>query len=183
MSGATLLVICIVVAVAVVAIVWTAMQRRRHESLRRRFGPEYDRTVKAVGTTGRADAVLEERTKRVAEYHLRPLSAEERARFDEQWRRVQARFVDDPAGAVTDGDMLVNEVMTARGYPMHDIDRRLEDLTVEHGPVVDHYRAARDIAARHTRHEASTEDLRQALVHYRALFADLLGPNDVRRTA
>lgn len=183
MSNPTLIAIVAIVVCAVAIVAWAVTRKRRHERLRHRFGSEYDRTVKAVGTTGRADAVLEERERRVEKYHIRPLDEPERARFSEAWRGVQAMFVDDPATAVTQADALVAEVMSARGYPMADFDRRVEDLTVEHGNVVQHYRAARDIAGRHARHAATTEDLRQALVHYRELFADLLEDHQVRRTA
>jgi hypothetical protein len=183
MTNTTLIVVVAVAVIAALAIAWLFTQRRRREHLRERFGPEYDRAVNAVGTTGRAEAVLEEREQRVLQYHIRPLGEDERRRFSDAWQRVQAKFVDDPATAVTEADLLVNEVMTARGYPMADFDRRAEDLTVEHAGVVGHYRAAREIAERHSRRAASTEDLRQALVHYRGLFADLLGAPPVRRTA
>jgi hypothetical protein len=174
----------LVVVIAAAAVAWLLTQRRRRELLRERFGPEYDRTVQAVGTTGRAEAVLKERAKRVSTYHIRELGDEEGRRFSDAWRRVQAKFVDDPVAAVTEADALVNEVMTARGYPMSDFDRREEDLTVDHANVVHHYRAAREIATRHARRAASTEELRQALVHYRELFADLLGERGtVRRSA
>jgi hypothetical protein len=182
-NNPTLLIVGVVV-VALIAVAWWFTQRQRRAHLRERFGPEYDRTVQTVGTTGKAEALLEEREKRVASYRIRDLAEPDRARFSEAWRRVQAKFVDDPAAAVTEADTLVNELMTTRGYPMSDFDRRIEDLTVEHGNVVHHYRAAREIAGRHVRGQASTEELRQALVHYRELFADLLGerPN-VRRSA
>jgi len=175
--------IAVVIAAVVIALAWMAQQRRRRVHLRERFGPEYDRTVHAVGTTGRAEAVLAEREKRVAEYHIRALDPAERTRFADAWTRIQAKFVDEPGAAVTEADRLVTEVMTARGYPMADFDRRAEDLTVEHANVVHHYHAAREIAARHARNAASTEELRQALVHYRELFKDLLGEPPVRRTA
>jgi hypothetical protein len=174
MTTTTLVIGAIVVAVAALALAWISTARRRREHLRTRFGPEYQRTVEDLGSAQKAEAVLQEREKRVASYHIRELSAEERSRFADAWRRVQAKFVDDPAGAVTEADLLVTEVMTVRGYPMSDFDRRAEDLTVDHPNVVNHYRHARDIAVRHSRKSASTEDLRQALVHYRALFADLL---------
>jgi len=179
------LIIAVVVAIIVaVGVVWLVSQRRRRTHLREKFGPEYDRTVAAVGTTGKAAAVLEQREKRVSAYHIRPLAEDERRRFSEAWQRTQAKFVDDPAAAVTEADALVTEVMTARGYPMTEFDRRAEDLTVEHASVVQHYRAARDIVARHVSREASTEDLRQALVHYRALFSDLLSDRpEARRSA
>jgi hypothetical protein len=186
MTETTLVIIAVVVGVAVLALVWMLQMRRRRERLRARFGPEYQRTVQAVGDERRAEAALEARQKRVSTYRIRELSREERERFSDSWRRVQATFVDDPASAVTEADLLVTEVMTARGYPMTDFERRAEDLTVDHGDVVHHYREARAIAARHSQQAASTEDLRQALVHYRALFADLLALPDrqhARRSA
>jgi len=186
MTNSTVILVAIVVVIAAVAIAlaWSYQQRRRRVVLRERFGPEYDRTVQAVGTTGKADALLEERAARVAKYHIRELNADEARRFAAAWRAIQAKFVDDPSAAVTEADALVTEVMTARGYPMTDWDHRVEDLTVEHANVVHHYRAAREIALRHQRRAASTEELRQALVHYRELFGDLLGPVDTaRRTA
>jgi hypothetical protein len=183
-STVILAAVAVVIAAVAIALAWWYRQRRRRIELRERFGPEYDRTVQAVGTTGRAEAVLEERASRVATYRIRELDAEESRRFAAAWQAIQAKFVDDPAGAVTEADALVTEVMTARGYPMADWDRRADDLTVDHAHVVHHYRAAREIAARHARHDADTEALRQAVVHYRELFADLLGSPDAgRRTA
>lgn len=184
LNNQTMLIVVAVVVLAALALAWAFAQRQRRIRLRQRFGPEYDRTIAEVGTTGRAETVLAEREKRVHAYHLKELTDLDRGRYMESWRRVQARFVDDPDGAVTEADALVNEVMTARGYPMSDIDRRTEDLTVDHANVVHHYRAAREIATRHARRAATTEELRQALVHYRELFADLLGVDDpVRRSA
>ena len=174
MTTETLIVLGVLVLIAVAALAWVYNARGRRERLRTQFGPEYDRAVQDAGSEQKAEALLHERAKRVSKYRIRDLSHDERARFSESWRRVQGKFVDDPAAAVTEGDLLVTELMTTRGYPMSDFDRRAEDLTVDHGHVVDHYRKAREIAVRHSRHEASTEDLRQALVHYRELFADLL---------
>ena len=184
LTNSTLLIVAaaIVIAAVIVVLAWMAQQRRRRAHLRERFGPEYDRTLQTVGTTGRADAVLAEREKRVAAYHIRTLDPDERQRFADAWTRVQAKFVDNPGAAAAEADRLVTDLMNARGYPMADFDRRAEDLTVEHGNVVHHYRAAREIAARQSR-AASTEELRQALVHYRELSADLLGEPPVRRTA
>ena len=174
MTTTTLVIVAIVVAIAALALAWMYSARRRREHLRTRFGPEYERTVRDLGSPQKAQAALEEREKRVGSYSIRELSPEERSRFTEGWRRLQAKFVDDPPAAVTEADLLVTDVMTTRGYPMSDFDRRAEDLTVDHPNVVHHYRHARDIAVRHSRKSASTEELRQALVHYRALFADLL---------
>ena len=169
------LIVAIVVGLAVVGLVaWYLWQRRRTEELRARYGPEYGRTVSEAGDRKRAEAELLRRQERVEHLDIRPLTAEQRDRFLEQWRAVQARFVDDPKGAVTDADRLVEEVMKARGYPVADFDQRAADLSVHHPRVVENYRAARDIALRHRRGEASTEDLRQAMVYYRELFQDLL---------
>ena len=183
MTTSTLVVVVLVAALAI-ALAWMFAERRRRAHLQSRFGPEYERTVQTVGDPRRAEAELAAREKRVSSYQIRELSGEERDRFGRQWRAVQAKFVDDPAAAVTEADLLVTDVMTTRGYPMNDFDRRAEDLTVDHPNVVQNYRQARDIAGRHTRGEASTEDLRQAVVHYRALFSNLLDePHPVRRSA
>lgn len=175
MNEDTLLMLALA-AIAVVGVIgiWMYMARRRHTHLREKFGPEYERAVGTTGSTAVAEKSLHEREKRVSKYKLRKLTDEERTKFNGLWQQVQARFVDDPAIAVSEADLLVTDLMSTRGYPMSDVDRRDEDLTVEHGHVIGHYRAARDIAGRHTRGAASTEDLRQAMVHYRALFADLL---------
>ena len=174
MTTSTLIVIVAIIAAAAIVIAATYVNRRRRERLRTRFGPEYERTVHDLGDVRRAESLLERREKRVSRYRIRALTAEESSHFGEAWRRVQAKFVDDPAAAVTEGDALVTELMTARGYPMTDFERRAEDLSVDHPTVIQHYREARVIADRHSRKAASTEDLRQALVHYRALFDDLL---------
>jgi hypothetical protein len=156
------------------AVAWFALSRRRSQQLRQRFGPEYDRTIRTEGTVRKAEAALDARAKRVEAMHIRPLSPSDAARFDTSWRAVQARFVDDPRGAVTEADRLVGEVMAARGYPVGDFEQRVADISVDHANVVMNYRAAREIAALHAQGKASTEDLRQAMVHYRALFRDLL---------
>jgi hypothetical protein len=168
-----------VIAVAVAAFV-IIRNRRSSESLRRRFGPEYERTVRETGDVRKAEATLQARAARVERLHIRPLTPEDTNRFSDEWRTVQAQFVDDPANAVTQADRLVGEVMTARGYPVADFERRVEDISVDHPNVVMNYRAARDIAEQHARHAASTEDLRQAMVHYRALFSELLEQEPAR---
>jgi hypothetical protein len=166
--------IIVTAVVALAVIVWLAMRKMRTERLRRRFGPEYDRTAHAIGDVRRAEAALEARAKRVERLHIRPLTPDDAARFTSAWREVQQRFVDDPNGATTEADRLVGEVMHARGYPIGDLNQRIDDVSVDHPHVVSNYRAARDIVQRHARGEASTEDLRQAMVHCRALFDDLL---------
>jgi hypothetical protein len=169
--------IAIVVAVIVVivgAIVAFYLQRRRSEQLRRHFGPEYDRAIAEGGDRRRAETKLEERTERVKKFHLRPLSAENRAQFTEQWDRVQAHFVDAPAGAVAEADTLLGDIMATCGYPMGDFEQRAADISVEHPVVTQNYRSAHEIAVRQARGQASTEDLRRAMIHYRALFEDLV---------
>lgn len=174
MSAAAIIGILVVLIVAGVAAWSVAMQRRRTQDLQARYGPEYSRTVRQVGDQRRAENELVKRQERVEALEIRPLSAERRGQFARQWRNVQTMFVDDPRGAVTRADGLVEEVMRMRGYPVSDFDQRAADLSVHHGRVVESYRAAREIAIRHRRGTATTEDLRQAMVYYRELFQDLL---------
>jgi hypothetical protein len=173
----------IIVGVVVVALVVVALvvaRRRTSAQLRQRFGPEYERTLRETGDVRRTDSALQARAARVERLHIRPLSTEDAQRFAERWRLVQAQFVDDPKAAVTEADRLIGEVMHQRGYPVGAFEQRVEDISVDHPDVVMNYRAARAIAEAHARGEASTEDLRQAMVHYRALYADLLGQAPVR---
>jgi hypothetical protein len=172
-----------IAAVVAAGVAWYMTRRRRSDVLRERFGPEYDHTVQATGDVKRAEASLEARARRVEALHIRPLTAGDAERFGSGWRRLQERFVDDPKAAVTEADRLVGEVMDARGYPLGEFDQRVEDISVDHPNVVMNYRAARQIALAHARGEASTEDLRQAMVHYRALFSDLLETADGNRSA
>jgi len=162
-----------VVAVIVIALAWFLWTRTRSRRLKESFGPEYDRVVSKAGRSA-GEKRLDERRKRVEEYDLHPLSADDRVRFVRRWDEVQARFVDDPEAAVSEAQHLVDEVMQARGYPVGDIQRQQEDVSVENPGVVNHYRRARDIARRSQAGEASTEDLRLAMQHYRALFESLL---------
>jgi len=175
--------LAIVVLAVVFGVVWFLVQqrRRRHETeeLRELFGPEYDRTVDNYGEQKEAERELAARQERVQQLRIRPLSETQSSRYARQWREVQARFVDDPEQAIADGDRLVVEVMQTRGYPMVEFEQRAADVSVDHPHVVDHYRAAHDIAGRSARGETDTEDLRQAMVHYRALFEDLI---DARTT-
>lgn len=168
-----MIIIAAVVAIVVIAIAFAVARKRRTEGLRNRFGPEYERTVREQGPN-RAESVLLERKERVEKFPIRELGAAERERFVTQWRTVQARFVDDPQGSVSAADTLVTQVMEARGYPMTDFEQRAADLSVDHPQVVDNYRATHEIALRHRRGEATTEDLRKAIVYYRTLFDELL---------
>lgn len=165
------LAVVVVAAIVVVVLFW---RRTRTEGLKKRFGPEYERAVRSEGDPRRAEAELAERARRVEKFTLRAVGDEDRRRFEERWEKTQARFVDDPPGAVSEGDALIGEVMQARGYPVADFDQRAADLSVDHAEVVQNYRAAREIAQRNRKGEATTEDLRQAFVHYRNLFRELL---------
>lgn len=162
------------VVIVVIGVIVVFAQRRRSEKLRSRFGPEYERSVAESGDRRRAEAQLEKRAERVEKYHLRPLTAEDRSRFTEQWDRVQAHFVDAPAGAVAEADQLLGDIMATSGYPMGDFEQRAADISVDHPVVVQNYRAAHDIAIRQAKGQATTEDLRRAMIHYRALFEDLV---------
>jgi len=170
----SLLIVLAVVVVAIIAVVFVYTQKRRSERLRSRFGPEYDRMVEEGGNRRQAEAALEERAKRVEKFQIRSLTRDEHERFARAWREEQARFVDNPSEAVLNADRLVAEVMKARGYPVGDFEQRAADISVDHAAVVRNYRVAHDIALLDQRGDASTEDLRNAMVHYRELFIDLL---------
>ena len=162
------------VALVVIALVAILARRRKSAGLRDTFGPEYTHAVERHGSVAKAEAELAERQKRVAKLELRPLPEADRRNFASAWRDSQARFVDNPGAAVTDAARLVKEVMEARGYPMGDFEQRAADISVDHPRVVESYRSARTIAQANERGEATTENLREAMVHYRALFQDLL---------
>ena len=175
MDASTLTLIIVAAAVLLLGVVlWTAMQKRRTNTLRSTFGDEYDRTVEAEGKRAKAEAALEERQERVAKLDIRPLTPQERGDFSSEWRDVKAVFVDSPVEAVHHADRLLATIMKTRGYPMADFDRRYEDLTVDHGEVARHYREGHEITRRHQNGQASTEDLRQAMIHFEALFDDLV---------
>jgi len=176
------MIVVVIAIVAVVVAIWLVGQRQRRSRLRDRFGAEYHREVERQGNLSKAEATLAAREKRVERMHIKPLMADDAARFSQQWRAIQTRFVDDPRGAVTEADKVVGEVMLTRGYPIGDFEQQVADISVDHPDVVMNYRAARDIADEHARGRASTEDLRQAMVHYRALFRDLLD-SPVERSA
>lgn len=163
----------VIAVIAVLLVVWVVVRNQRTTKLRRRFGAEYERTVRENGPR-KAEAVLLEREKRVEKLSIRDLSAEERERFITDWRTVQTRFVDDPNGAVGDADLLVDRLMQTRGYPVTDFEQRAADISVGHPRVVENYRAARQIALRHKQGQATTEDLRHAIIYYRSLFDELL---------
>jgi len=166
--------VIVVVALVVVAVGWMVVQRQRTQKLTEKFGPEYQRTVEASGDQRAAERELQARTERVKSFEIRALSPEQRDQYLASWKESQAHFVDDPSGAISQADALVQQVMLARGYPMADFEQRAADISVDHPHVVDEYRAAHNIAERQATGAVGTEDLRQAMVHYRALFDDLL---------
>jgi hypothetical protein len=166
------LVVLVVLAIAAVALL--LVRRQRSERLRQRFGPEYDRTVEAKEDQSAAEKELRQREQRREKIQVVPLVPAARERYMETWHRTQALFVDSPTEATRRADQLVTEVMRERGYPVEDFEQRAADLSVDYPRLVQDYRAARAIADRNDRSEADTEDLRQALVHYRSLFEELL---------
>jgi len=182
MTPETVRILVVVVAVIVVAaLVWFALQKRRSVALRDRFGPEYERTVRQTGSPRRAETVLTERAERVERLDIHSLSPADSSRFSQSWFELQKRFVDAPERSVEEADRLVRDVMVAKGYPMADFDRRAEDISVHYPHIVRNFRAARAIADRSREHQASTEELRQAVVYYRSLFDELLEATGRRR--
>jgi HAMP domain-containing protein len=178
LAAATIMVGFIIAVIAA----WLSRRKRRTEKLRSQFGrAEYDRTVKEDGSRRHAEAGLNERTARVESLNIRPLAEGDRSRFVESWRRVEARFVDGPGGAVTEADQLLGDVMTTRGYPVSDFEQRAADISVDHPLVLENYRTAHAIAFRQTKGQANTEDLRQAMIHYRTLFEELVGEPELAR--
>jgi len=170
-----LILIGVVILVLLAAVVWLQMRKKMEsQTLERRFGPEYGRTVEELGSRPKAEAELKARQKRVEQLHLVRLAPAEARRFGESWRVLQGRFVDNPTEVLADADLLVRELMQKRGYPMGDFDHRAADISVNHPAVVDHYRAAHDIALRDRHGDVDTEGMRQAVIHLRALFAELL---------
>ncbi len=171
-----LLLIAVIVIVAVSVLV---VLQRRSAKLRARFGPEYDRAVAETGNRFKAEARLESVEKRVRSYSLTTISAADRDRFQQSWRQIQATFVDDPSRALSEADQLLGTVMLARGYPSSDFEDRAAEISVDHATVVEHYRAGHDIAVRQSQRQATTEDLRKGMIHYRALFDELMGEEQV----
>jgi len=172
----------LVLAVLVIAgLMLVGLRRNRTARLRDHFGNEYERTLESAGSRSSAEDVLVARAKEVKTFDIRPLTAAERQRFTAEWRKIEQRFVERPAASVVEADELITEVMRTRGYPMADFAKHADYLSVKHPQVVEHYRDGHDIIDRHTRNTASTEDLRQAVLHYRALFDELVNEGDVPR--
>lgn len=179
--SATAVIGIVIVALAVVGvIVWYAVARRRQtETLHAQYGSEYDRTVARADSRRAAEAELVDRQERVEQFRIRPLTAVQRDLFTQQWHDIQEAFVDNPGRAVSKADGLVVEVMRERGYPVTNFEQRATDLSVHHAVFVQNYRAARDVADRHRRGAATTEELRRAMVYYREMFEDLLQPDEI----
>jgi hypothetical protein len=174
MDTTTIIIIAVAGLAGLAVIVSVMLRKRRTTKLKDRFGPEYERAVDESGGRRKAEAELHDREKRVEAFELQPLRVGDRERYGAAWKVVQGEFVDNPKTAVRRADELVTEIMLARGYPMGDFEQRSADLSVDHPIVVQNYRAGHDIALRQTRGDAGTEDLRQAMIHYRTLFDDLV---------
>jgi hypothetical protein len=168
----------VAIVIVVAAVAWVVYQRNRTRHLRERFGPEYDRRISALGNRRRAESELAKSELRVEQVKVRPLSASDRMRFMEEWRLCQARFVDDPTGAVNEADQIVTNIMRTRGYAVDDPYDRVADVCAAYPDHATAFRDANEIVVRHHRGNASTEDLRRAFVNFRALFDEMLGGQD-----
>lgn len=180
MSTTTLLVAIVVIVIALAAVWFLVTQNNRRRNLRERFGPEYQRAVTKEGDPKRAERELGARVKRREALEIRDLPPEAQARYAQSWRAIQTKFVDDPRGAVREADLLVTAVMRERGYPTDGFEQQAADVSVDHAGVVSNYRSAHDISVADREGRANTDDLRQAMVHYRALFQELLGEPPVQ---
>lgn len=177
MNTVVVLLVAVLVIAAILLALTMATRRRQTEGLKKQFGPEYEHAVNKYGGSHKAEAELLARQKRVGTFDIHPLAAGEGVRFQEQWKQTQAEFVDAPDKAVTEADRLVKQVMLQRGYPVGDFDHRAADISVDRPTALTHYRKAHEIALKQEKGQATTEDLRQAMVHYRALFNDMLEPD------
>lgn len=176
MNTTWIIVIAVLVLVIVGAILAPVFARRRHsQRLQTQFGTEYDRTVETLGNEKKAHTELDERQKHIDGLNIRPLSVGERERYHADWGAIQSKFVDEPGRAIINADHLIMEVMQMRAYPVSDFEQRAADISVNYPALVSNYRAARAIAIKNEQHTADTEELRQAMIHYRSLFEELLG--------
>lgn len=186
MRTETLILLVVIGAAAALAIIGLAVgvttRKMRSQKLRDKFGPEYDYTIEKTGYRRSAEEKLQEREKRNTELEIRPLSAEDRERYNGEWLAIQSDFVDNPPNSVAEANRLIKDVMGRRGFPMEDFERRTEDLSVLYPDLVSNYRNAHDIAVKNERNETSTEDLRQAMVYYRSLFSELLNAVEVENS-
>ncbi|HEU0027468.1 MAG TPA: hypothetical protein VFQ25_10165 [Ktedonobacterales bacterium] len=182
-AGPVIILALVIIAVVIALIaLQVARRRRQSQELHETFGPEYDRTVSQYGSQGRAEAELTTRKERVEALDIRPLAPADRSRFTQAWRATQARFVDDPTRATTDADRLITDLLRVRGYPVSDFERRAADISVTHPNVVANYRIAHATSLANEQGQASTEDLRTAMIHYRALYDELLETDTERTT-
>jgi hypothetical protein len=180
----TWIIIAAVMVLGLIALgAWLFYQKKQSQKLQERFGPEYARTVNEFGSQTKAESELKARESRVERFDIVPLAPSEAARFSEAWLALQGRFVDNPKGVLTQAEQLVRELMEKRGYPMGDFERRAADISVHHPVVVANYRSAQAIAVRDRQGSADTEELRKAVVHYRALFDELLEVRQPTREA
>lgn len=183
-STQTLMILAGIVVLALIALAaWSIYQKKQSHRLKERFGPEYGKSVDDLGSRSKAETELKAREKRVEHLDIIALSPSDAARFSQTWNDLQGRFVDNPKSAVEQADQLVRDLMQKRGYPMGDFESRAADISVDHPEVVSNYRAAQAIALRDKRGEADTEELRKAVVHYRALFDELLEVRETRQEA
>jgi len=164
----------VVLIIAVLFLLYVRKRRSTTADLRKKFGPEYDRAVRVHGAGRKAEAKLEDREKRVEKLNIRDLDPMEHEHFSKRWESIQTRFIDSPKGAVTEADDLVSSLMKTRGYPVSDFDQRAADISVDHPRVMENYRSAHEIAVRVGKNEATTEELRTAMIHYRSLFDELV---------
>jgi hypothetical protein len=179
--NSTYFIVAVVLVLVVLGVILGPIfaRRKRSEKFHDKFGPEYDRTVQSMGDEKKAQTDLDERQKHVDTLNIRPLSNDERERYQAEWTAVQAKFVDQPGEATIEADRLIMEVMQVRDYPISDFDQRAADISVNYPTLVSNYRAAREIAIKNKEHQASTEELRQALIYYRSLFDQLLNAETV----
>ncbi|HET6145665.1 MAG TPA: hypothetical protein VFE02_19330 [Candidatus Acidoferrales bacterium] len=177
----TIGIVIVIAIVAILAVGLTIYLKQRSVRLRQRFGPEYTRALEETGNKYKAESKLEKLEKRVDKFSVHPLKPDEAIRFRDSWRVIQAGFVDDPKSALSAADDLVGEVMNARGYPVADFDERASEISVNHALVVENYRAGHEIALKHSKGQATTEDMRRGMIHYRTLFDDLLGLKEAAR--
>jgi cytoskeletal protein RodZ len=169
-------VIALAAVVVLAIVVWQTLARRRTGQLQEQFGPEYDRTVGTAESKREAEAELQAREERRRELEIRPLPSAAGYRYLEAWQGVQSQFVDDPSAAVARADELIQSVMSERGYPVEDFEQRAADVSVDHPQVVENYREGHRLAQSSANGSGSTEDLRQAMRRYRALFDELVEP-------
>ena len=174
MNTTYIIIAVVLVVVIMVAVLWPMTRRKRAERLQGQFGSEYDHTVQALGNEKKAETELEKRQKHVEALDIRPLTVDEHKRYLADWVAVQSKFVDEPDQAVVDADRLIMEVIQLRAYPISDFEQRAADVSVSYPTVVSNYRAARVIAVKNEQYLADTEELRQAMIHYRSLFEELL---------